>query len=149
MQCKIQSPLCGQAVFPIKWFPIPILISYELFPRFLLQNDPSGGAVPCKGRQSSFLNTLGKTVPHPQLCLQTTAVFTFVKGGREECLQASVLAHFPSLLLGGADFVLTVGWATECWFEECLSSWPNPLFGSCCCCSCNCWVHCCPKQMSE
>lgn len=62
-----------------------------------------------KEGEAPFLNTLGKTFPHPQLGLQTSSVFTFGKGGREECLQASLLAHLPSLLLGGADFVLTVG----------------------------------------
>lgn len=72
-----------------------------------------------------FLNTWGKVVPCPQTGLQTSAVFTFGNGGREECLQTSVLPHLPSLLLGGADFVLTVGWAIEHRFEECLSSWPN------------------------
>lgn len=83
-----------------------------------------------KKGEALFLSTWGKTVPHPQPGLQTSSVFTFGKGGREVCLQASVLTHLPSLLLGGADFVLTVGWAVQYRFEECLSSWPNLLFGS-------------------
>lgn len=62
-----------------------------------------------KEGEAPFLNALGKTVPHPQLGLQTSSVFTFGKGGREECWQASVLAPLPFLLLGGADFVLIVG----------------------------------------
>lgn len=38
-----------------------------------------------KEGEAPFLNTLGKTIPHPQLGLQTSSVFTFGKGGREEC----------------------------------------------------------------
>lgn len=62
-----------------------------------------------KEGETPFLNTSGKAAPHPQLGLQTSSVFTFGKGGRLECLQASLLAHLPSFLLGGAGFVLTVG----------------------------------------
>lgn len=43
----------------------PVFISYELFPRFLLQNNSSGGAVPCKGRQSSFFKYIGENGSSP------------------------------------------------------------------------------------
>lgn len=62
-----------------------------------------------KDDKAPCLNTSRERVPHRQSGLQTSSVFTFGKGGREECLQASVLAHLPSPLLGGADFVLSVG----------------------------------------
>lgn len=62
-----------------------------------------------KEGEALFLNTSRKRVPHPQSGLQTSSVITFGKGGRGECLQASVLAHLPCPLLGGADLVLTVG----------------------------------------
>lgn len=80
-----------------------------------------------KEGEALFLNTWGKTLPRPQPGLQTSSLFAFGKG---RVLASLCLAHLPSSLLGGADFVLTVGWAVQYRLEECLSSWPNSLFGS-------------------
>lgn len=106
----------------------------------ILELHPFGAAVLGKERGSScFKYVETRAVPHPQAGLQTSPVFTFGKGGREGCLQASVLVRLPSLLLGGADFVLTVGWAARHRPEEafllgrmrCLEAG-----GGCCCYNC-------------
>lgn len=152
MRCKIQIPPCGQIVFPIKWLSVPLFsFLINFFQNFCFKIFHLEVLSDTKEGKAPFSNTLGKTVPHLQLGLQTSSVFTFGKGGREECWQASVLAPLPSLLLGGADFVLIVGWVAECRFEEHLPSWPNPLFGSwlLLLLILNCWVYCCPKQMTE
>lgn len=62
-----------------------------------------------KEGEALFSNIYGEIVPYPLSGLQTSSVLTFGKGGRQECLQASVSVYLPSSLLGGADFVLTVG----------------------------------------
>lgn len=97
-----------------------------------------GAAVLGEERGSScFTYVEIRAVPHPQAGLQTSSVFTFGKGGREGCLQVSVLVCLPSSLLGCTDFVLAVGWAARHRPEEafllgrtrCLEAG-----GGCCCC---------------
>lgn len=155
MHCKIESPLCGHVVFPTKWLSIPLFSFLRIFFQdFCFKMIHLEVLSPTKEGEASFLNTLGKRfLTLCWVCKPVQYLLLAREEGKKECLQARVLAHLPSLLLGGTNLVLTMGWAAGCRFEGSLSSWPNPLFGSncccCCCCSYNCWVYCCPKQMSE
>lgn len=45
----------------------PVLTSCQLLPRFLLQNDSSEGAVPCKGRRSSFFKHIKEKSSSPSV----------------------------------------------------------------------------------
>lgn len=83
---------------------------------------PFGGAVPGKGRGSCFFKHIEETSPHPQAGLQTSSAFTFGKGGREECLQATVFGAYAFLAAGRCQL------SSDCGLGSTVQVWRMPFF---------------------
>lgn len=130
----------------------PVLISYEIFPRFLFQNDSSGGAVPGKGRWNSFFKHIGESSSSPSAGFANQFSIYLWQGRKARVFASLSFSTFAFLPAGRCRLCSDSGLSSrvQVWKIPFLLAksivWKLLLLR---CCSYNCWVYWCPKQMSE